>query len=255
MKLFSIIFAALLVFFNQISYVLAQSEFDSQHSNYLTKIEKYNDLHEKYIVARATYLQYRTIITKDEAVRATKAYLAQVADVTESYLNLVKIKINDAAGVTIAEREFLFSEIDRELVWLGQQRTKINQQTSLDNFPQIANDINERYKEIKKLVAKQIVLLRLYEYRSIKDGISQNTDLLDLQINLAQSKGKNVDILKKASLDIRQKLKVSNEKIENAVRKVISENRPNAGYAVIGEINDTLSSVFPISREIIRGLI
>jgi hypothetical protein len=255
MKLFLNLLLALLIFFNQFPYVLAQSEFDLQHLNYLTKIEKYNDLHEKYIIARATYLQYRTIVTKDEAVGATKAYLIQVIDVTESYLNLLKIKINDAAGATIAEREFLFSEIDRELVWQGLQRTKINQQTSLDNFPQIATDINERYKEIKKLVTKQIVLLRLYEYRSIKNGISSNTDLLDSQINFAQSEGKNVDILKKASLDIRQKLKVSNEKIENAVRKVISENRPNAGSAVMGEIDDILSSIFPISREIIRGLI
>lgn len=182
---------------------------DKAQEDYSYQLTKYADLKDKYLVAKSSYLTFKTATSKNEAFLVTKEYLKQIDNVYKAYLLVVEERTNTVAwDYASVSKDDLHKKIEEEITYFDNNRKDIDNAQALENLPKAADNIRTRvetqtlkiafdtltatdlaqieetnalfhtnYKLVDDLVSTKIQDKQLYNnWKTELDGIQNNLD-------------------------------------------------------------------------------
>lgn len=124
---------------------LGQTPYEKAKADYLTQLKKYNDAHNSYITAKTNYKAFQTAAAKKEAFEKTKIYLFETNFLLVNKLLVIK---TFGEGINWDKSEYskdeLFKYLDEEIDFLQDNYPEIQQTTSLEQLPPLADILNTR---------------------------------------------------------------------------------------------------------------
>jgi len=123
-------------------------EFDYQqaYKDYQYNYSLYSRLHDEYRLSRARYLQYKTLVSEDEAKKATLAMLEARDDTIRTYLTALRLRVMENPGLSDSEKESVFGRIDPEVKYYEEHKEKLSSAGSLKDFSKDSDKAKEQYK-------------------------------------------------------------------------------------------------------------
>lgn len=154
--------------------------------DYRFQTEQYNDVYQKFTQARDAYLTYKTLSSKDEAIKATKKLIIQRNDVLRAYFLALKWRLRNAPGqADIDYRTSLITLLDKEISWLESYNAQVNKLAtpSLEDLFLISDRIENREKSFYQLSYRSLSSVLLGKGRKIQGQSVAITTLLDDKIS------------------------------------------------------------------------
>lgn len=147
--------------------VFAQEEL----SDYQFEYEQYRKLYKDFSIARDKYLQYDTLVSRQEAVETTQKLLIQRSQVLRTHFLLLKRRLNQAPNIIGTTRTRLVSNLDTWIEKLDKQRQEIEalQTPSLSQLFEISLSFERSQDEYRLLsyeVVSRILIGSVQQYQS-----------------------------------------------------------------------------------------
>jgi len=240
--------------------VFAQTTNKQALDDYFFQLEIYQDSHSDFVIARDSYKQFGTLASKTEAFNKTKEYLTQVTTLLISYDNAIITILANNNGLTNEQKDPYVLKVKDHKTNFGNIQIRINQIKRLEDFNQIAGDI-ETEKQIHDENGKVAVELSKIGYiNSNILSLNQYIGLIDVKISAAKRSGKNVSYFEIGPQEIRKRLTSSNELVAKSLEIIASTDRTASGKVALADQNlseaqKQLLEATSFFKEIIRNLI
>jgi len=127
-------------------------------SDFQFQYEKYRGEQEAYASARNKYLEYETLTSKNEAIKATKQVLIRRAQVLRTYFILLKKRLHSTPSVVVEEKTKLSAYLDQEIEWLEKH---------IEELESLANPPLPQLLEISKRIERKNLEYRSKAYQTI----------------------------------------------------------------------------------------
>lgn len=108
--------------------------FEKAYQDYVYTLDQYQGAHGEYKLARAQYLQAKTLVAQTNAREATAKMLVERDNVVITYLTALRLKLAETEGVNEIERENIYLLVDAEVKWFTAHRDKITSAGTLDDL-------------------------------------------------------------------------------------------------------------------------
>lgn len=125
----------------------AETEFDKAYKQYRQTVEDYNKAHDAYILARSSYLKFKTLASKTDATMATLKMLEARDEVFISYLNSLAQKLKETSKVEEGRRTELTAKINEEVSWLSDHKNRLASAGSLEDLVSDSEEVKLRHKQ------------------------------------------------------------------------------------------------------------
>jgi len=180
---------------------------------YNLKMEEYKKAHETYVLKRAQYIKFKSLQSEKEAHDATVLLLQTRDDVTIYYINAIKLRMQETAGVTDEQKTVMMGLLDQETKFFSDHKARI---PSTGTLQDLVTDSNLAKDEMKK--AEPVFYQTLF---TISDG--KLTDMrARLGDNFTQLKAK-IDMIRN---ETKPEYQFSLEKMQSIDRFIFeSENK------------------------------
>jgi hypothetical protein len=162
--------------------VTAQSTFSQQdetfdynraYQDYIHNFDIYRQANEEYITARAQYLKYQTLKSKEEAREATLKMLEARDKAVETYLTALRMKLKATEGVPNDRREGVFFRIDQEVQWFIDHKEKLPSAGSLEDLVDDSKEASKRFESIEPLFYETLIVISNGKVRNIREKQSE----------------------------------------------------------------------------------
>lgn len=218
------IISALAILLISFSFACAE-EFDYQRAwrDYEYNYSLYQKAHDDYVLARARYLQYRTLVSEEEAKKATSNLLSARDEVVKTLLTAIRMGIKENQGLTESEKDSLFKRIDPEVSFYQEHKTKLSSAGTLADLVKDSEKAKSRYDSATEF----IIYSSLVNISTGKTGYQRNQIakvISDLKTKISEIKAvgdKDVSFLDRFFVDIENKLLRSQEK-ESEAKEIIA---------------------------------
>lgn len=207
------------------SAVLAE-EFDypRAYQDYEYNYSVYQRAHDDYVLAKARYLQYQTLVSEDEAKKVTLSMLQARDEVVKTLLTAIRMRIRENKGLADSEKESLYKSIDPEVKFYEEHKTKLGSAGSLADLARDSDVAKEHYNSITNLVIYSS-LVSVSTGKTSHERKQLEKIILDLKIKVVDIKlagDKDVSFLDRLFIDIENKFLRSRDKEIQARETILS---------------------------------
>jgi hypothetical protein len=201
--------------------------YQKAYQDYQYNYSLYSRAHDDYVLARARYLQYQTLVSEEEAKKATLAMLGSRDEVVRNLLTAVRMRLKENQGLVDSEKESLFKRIDPEVKFYEEHKVKLNSAGTLADFVQDSEEAKDRYASL----TEQVIYSSLV-YQSIGKTAGERVKLertiADLKAKVLEIKAagdKDVSFLDRFFVDIENKLLRSRDKETQAKETIFAAEK------------------------------
>lgn len=188
-------------------------DFNKAYQDYLYNYDIYQKAHSDYDIARSQYLASQTISAQTKAQEATAAMLVDRDQALNTYLSALRQKLKESAGIDNSTKDGIYSQIDTEIAWYSDHKSKISSAGSLDDLVADSNDASNQFKQTELLIYKVLVTISIGTTTDYRDRVRSEIDALRTKISEIKVNGdKNVDPVERALTDAEDRLSRSTEK-------------------------------------------
>lgn len=146
-----------------------EKEIEEVNASYRGQLETYRRLEKEYQIALDQYQKHQTLISIEEAVKATKKAMQSRNEVLTTYLTLLKLELLDAKGIEVSQKSVTLSRIDSHLAELKTQKTFIDEMSERIHINKAHDDFIEFGKTIKQISEEAQILLAVGKLQSVYD--------------------------------------------------------------------------------------
>lgn len=111
--------------------VKKSGEIDRARQDFLFQFNKYNDDHKEYLNAKNSFQQFGTISAQQEAIEKTKAALYSRAEALRSYLQLLKVILNERQVLDTTIRNSQFGKLEATQSFLVTHQQNVQNSKSI----------------------------------------------------------------------------------------------------------------------------
>lgn len=218
------IISALAILLISFSFARAE-EFDYQRAlrDYEYNYSLYNQAHDDYVLSRARFLQYKTLVAEEEAKKATYKMLSARDEVIKTLLTAIRMRIKENQGLADSEKESLFKKIDPEIVFYEDHQTRLSSAGSLSDFVKDSEEAKDRFNSATELVIySSLVNISVGKTSYQRSRIAKVISDLKTKISEIKAVGdKDVSFLDRFFIDLENKLLRSQDK-ETQAKEIIA---------------------------------
>ncbi len=149
--------------------------------DYLFQYEKYQQVHDDFVLARDKFLKYQVLNIREQAAEATKNFLLQRNQVLRTYFLLLENKFRTTSGVISSEqKESLVSQLDKEIIWLEEESEEVQNTSNpdLEDLFILSDRIEDKEQGIKRLSYQSRAEILLGKIRTLQQESIGITTLL-----------------------------------------------------------------------------
>lgn len=244
-KTLSVLFIAVCVgiVFSGQSVMAEDFDYQQAFKDYQYNYNLYNKLYDDYRLSRARYMQYRTLVSEEEAKKATLAMLLARDETMKTYLTALRLRVMENQGLSDSEKESVFKRIDPEVKFFEEHKEKLLSVGSLKDFVRDSDKAKDRYKYFTEGVFYSALINisvgnTAYKREQIEEIIS------DLRSKITEIKiagDKDVSVIDKFFVEVDNKLARSKDKELAAIDIMNQSEKSNKNKA--NYYNDAISSV------------
>lgn len=220
-------------------------DYQTAYKDYQYNYNLYNKLHDEYKLARASYMQYGTLLSEEEAKKATLAMLQARDETIKTYLTALRMRVKESGGLGDSEKESLFRRIDPEVSYFEDHKDKLASVGSLEDFVEDSDEAKERFSDSTEIVfytslTNIAIGNTAYERKQIEEIIaSLKSKISDIKL----AGDKDVSVFDRFFVEIDNKLQRSREK-EDGAKDIIGESEKSYKKDdKVGYYNDAIGSV------------
>lgn len=137
--------------------VLASS--DQAYSDYIYQSDIYRNNYSEFQIAKNEYLKFRTLTSQTTALEKTKIMLAQRDNMLQSYLSLLKEKLNEDTGLNGPDKNQYQSILQNEITFLTKHTSLLPSIGSLDDASKVSNELESHYLVLRTSIQQLRIAL------------------------------------------------------------------------------------------------
>lgn len=194
-----------------------ETDYNRAYSDYIFNLDLYKKAHEEYVLARASYLQSKTIASQTKAQEATAKMLAARDQVLINYLTSIRFKLTETNGVYVGKKDEYTSLLDNEVSWLRTHRDSITPSLSLTDLEAKSEEGRVKYEETQIVVYKSLALVGNGKLDNLQSQLTDLTAKLEAKVGEIKANGdKDVVVVERTIIDVKEKISDSNGKESSA---------------------------------------
>lgn len=199
-------------------------DYSRAYRDYEYNYSVYQLAHDDYVLAKARYLQYQTLVSRDEAQKATLIMLQARDEVIKTLLTAIRMRIRENKGLADSEKESLYKTIDPEVKYYTEHKINLASAGSLADLARDSDLAKDHYNSVTNLV----IYSSLVSISTGKTGYERKQlekIILDLKIKIVDIKlagDKDVSFLDRLFIDIENKFLRSRDKEIQAKETILS---------------------------------
>lgn len=126
-------------------------DFTKAYKDYVFIVDQYNKAHADYLLARAQYLQAKTLASQTKARDATAVMIETRDDVMATYLTALRLKLSESEGVNETVKNGIYTRIDNDVLWWKSHKSRINSAGSLEDLQQDSDAASKHFPTLEVL--------------------------------------------------------------------------------------------------------
>ncbi len=192
--------------------------FSRAYQDYQYNSDLYNKAHADYELARASYLQYKTLVSKNNAQEKTLTMLSARDQVVITYLTAIRTRLKEVGGVPDDKRQELFSLIDSEVSWFMNHKQTLTSAGSLDDLVSDSNEVKAHFPSVELLIYKTLTQISVGKVEAVRLEEFDILNNLKTKITEIKSNGdKDTAIVERGTLEIESRIGRSQSKNNEAL--------------------------------------
>ena len=192
--------------------------FGRAYQDYQYNLDLYNKAHADYELAKASYLQYKTLVSKNNAQEKTLTMLSARDQVAITYLTALRTRLKEVGGVPDDKKQELFGLIDSEVSWFLNHKQNLSSAGSLDDLVSDSNEVKAHFPSVELLIYKTLTQISVGKVEAIR--VEEFNILNNLKAKIAEIKAngdKDTSIAERGTLEVESRLGRSQSKNNEAL--------------------------------------
>jgi hypothetical protein len=212
--------------------VLAQDfSYQKALQDYKYTYSLYAQADSDYQLAKAQYINSKTLTAQTKAQQATYAFLRARDDVLRTYLSALRQKLAETNGLVDSDRNILYSRIDQEVSWYIDHRDKIPSAGSLDDLFSDSEKAREHYKATEGLMYRIFSTLTDAPLRNFHDRIDNIISAAsNITLEIKQNKDKDTSTIERWIIETQNRIDRSKEKEISTYRSIPSIEQESSAF-------------------------
>ena len=244
-KILIIFFIAVCIGVILSSRVARAQDFDYQQAfkDYQYNYDLYNRLHDDYRLSRARYMQYKTLVSEEEAKKTTLAMLQARDDTIRTYLTALRLRVMESPGLSESEKESVYKRIDPEVAYIEDHKEKLTSVGSLDDFAKDSDEAKEQYGfSTENVIYNTLVNISVGNTAHKRSQMEEIISALRSKVTEIKGEGdKDVSFIDGFFVEINNKLERSRDKEISALDIIMGSEKSNKNK--VDYYNDAIGSV------------
>lgn len=257
-KLPAILLSLILIILLKTS-VLADASTSVQ--SYTNFSDIYRNAFQNYTTSKNKYLTYRTLAAEKDALESGRNFLKIREQYIILYLNMLRDKVADQGGFTLAERNLIISKIDVENTWLASHRSFYDTPTTLLDLQRISDQTQDRYESVIRYVGLQTSGEIQYNKAAILEKTLRSIiGELEIEMKTIAGSGTDLTLAQRWLLSAKNKIDVAHDKQNEAAVIFMGLRGENLvteysrGIFMLSESNQYLKEAASFVLEIIKSI-
>ena len=218
-------------------------DFKKAHEDYSYNLSLYDVALNSFQNARARYLQFDTLASKETLQENTFKMLEARDEVVKTFLSMIRMNLRELKGLNDPEKGAYYQGIDQEFAFFEDHKSKLNSAGSLDDLIKDLDEAGDRYKETTEIVMYKTLIgiatgKNQYLRKELQDTINELKSKL---IEIRQNGDKDVSNIDRSLVDLENKLIRSVDK-DNLAKDMVNAIKTTERDKK-NKYNDALSQV------------
>ena len=198
-------------------------DFSRAYQDYLYTTGQYRKSHQDYIIAKQSYLSYKTLSAKNQCQEKTSQMLKLRDETIRTYLTALRLKLSELTKILVYEQNMAYLKLESEISWYSKHQDKITSAASLEDLLQASEETQQRYKETEVLAFQTLGMILSYKEESFQAKIEEGLSSLNEKISQIRTDGKkDTTKVERWLLDAQNKITRAKEKRLSA-RQIINK--------------------------------
>lgn len=146
-----------------------QEDINDTKRQYLGQMETYLQKERSYSIAKNQFLRHQTLNSIEAAVRSTQEVMASRVEVLTTYFKLIKLKLIEAEGVEVSEKQKALNHLDTSLEKLENQAQVVREIKDREDVAQAAAIFEDEMITIKDSAYHGLSLLTIGKLQATFD--------------------------------------------------------------------------------------
>lgn len=188
------------------------------YQDFLYNLSIYNSRHDEYVLRRSEYLQYKTLVSDENARKTTSEMLKARDETVKTLLTAIRMRVIENQGLVDSEKESLYQRIDPEVKYFSDHKDLIPSAGSLSDLEKDSQKAKEHFEGSTQLVINiSLVYLPTGKVAAERKEVERLLSQIKTKITqIKQNNDKDVSFTNKAFIDIDNQLSRSREKENEA---------------------------------------
>ncbi len=165
----------------------AADEIRQLKTRYRSEIEEYQQAEKQYQVAQTQYEQLQTLNALENAVRTTQLAMQARGKVLWTYLQLIKVTLNDQPGIHVEYKEISLDNLNELQEQLEAHQAKLEPELSKDQIITLAAEFTPMYTTLEDSAYQGLSLIEIGRLQTIYDKTKVLSE--DMRSELATAGG------------------------------------------------------------------
>ncbi|MGB9911086.1 MAG: hypothetical protein ACPLKP_00535 [Microgenomates group bacterium] len=205
-------------FFFSFSSFAQEKNFNQSYQDYLNSLNQYNQAHQNYLLAKKSYLNYKTLTSKTDAFNKTLEMLVLRNEVISNYLSTIRLKLKEISGIINYKQNILYLNLENEINWYNTHKELLASTGSLEDLIAFSKQAETRYQEKTEiLIYETLGNILISKEEKLKETINQTLRNLKAEIErIKEEKAKDTRLIERWLLEVDNRLILANEKKSEA---------------------------------------
>lgn len=213
----------LLTFANiKISLATNKSPIERVDDDYTLQFTKYREAQEKYTTARAAYISFQTVASKNDAFLRTQEYLVQIDKLYISYLDVISEYSNHLDWISFPERKTAVGDIvESQTNYFNDHQKRVLSAAALEYLPPLAGELKKHSDEnLSPQINKVLAIYEIVRSESLFTEFNILASTLDQDLAARDGSSKNQSIIANWKTEIEDIRKKAEEAKNKAFEKL-----------------------------------
>jgi hypothetical protein len=222
---------------------------------YSQQVAAYQVAERDYLLAKTQHQKLQSLISLEEAVKATQQAMQRRSDVLLSYLDLLYAQLQDTLGLELSYKEAGSQQLEDTIAVLRAHRTSLDSSTSVDALAAATAEFKPLYEQIQRDSEKTRSLIATGRMQLVYDKAQiVRSDIQKLQQEYEVSTLKKSE-RDRAYVEIEKQFKTVYDALR-LVREEVGGEKSNISYSstsgkLLG-VSANLSRVLSYLEEVLR---
>ncbi len=233
-KLSALVFGLLLLMFSFKASRAQEEEFtyEKAYQDYVYMVDLYQKAHSDYLLAKAQYIQARTLASQSKVQSATVNMLSARDDVVVTYLRALRMRLVEEPSVEEQSKNSLFSRIDAEIAGFEDHKNTIPSAGTLKDLEKDSQEAADRFIFTQRLSYETLSLIPYSQIKNTHEAISEALgDVKNKTQEIRQNGDHDVTLAERWIIEVENKLARAFDK-EAEVQNLIFQIQAQSGKAM-----------------------